>query len=225
MRMHGPTWLILAIAAIALLSSVGQLLDFYTDWIWFGEVQFTSVFLTVLQAKILLGLLTGIAVFAVLYGNVALAWRLAPREILMVADDSLGLPSPEIVEPYLRRLALPASALLAFLAGWLGADRWELVLKALHATPFGIADPLFGQDVAFYVFRLPLWTSLYAWLTTVLVVSGLAVITVYFATRGIQISPAGLAIVPRARAHLLVLAALVLLLKAAGYRLAMFDLL
>jgi len=77
---------------------------------------------------------------------------------------------------------------LALFAGWPGTGRWELVLKALNPTPFGIRDPLFDQDVAFYVFRLPLWSSLYGWLMGVLVVSGLAVIAVYFCTRGIQVS-------------------------------------
>ena len=65
----------------------------------------------------------------------------------------------------------------------------ELVLKALYPTPFGIRDPLFDRDVAFYVFQLPLWSSLYSWLMTVLILSGLAVIAVYFSARGIQISP------------------------------------
>ena len=225
MRIHGPMWLILAVVAIALLTTASQILGFYADWLWFREVQFTSVFLTVLQAEILVGLVTGAVFFALLYGNVALAWRLAPRDVLMVVDDSLGLPRPEILEPYLRRLALPLSGSLALFAGWLGTDRWELVLKALHATPFGIRDPLFDRDVAFYVFQLPLWSSLYTWLMTVLILSGLAVIAVYFSARGIQISPRGVAISPRPRGHLLILAALLLLLKAVGYRLAMFDLL
>jgi uncharacterized protein len=219
------TWLILAIATMALLSTAGKILGFYADWLWFREVQFTSVFVTVLQTQVLLGVVTGVAFFLILYGNVTLAWRLARREALVVVDDAPGLPSPEILEPYLRRLTLPVSATLALLASWLGTDRWELVLKALNPTPFGIRDPLFDQDVAFYVFRLPLWSSLYSWLMTVLVLSGLAAIAVYFCTRGIQVSPRGVSISARARGHLLVLAALLLLLKAAGYRLAMFDLL
>jgi uncharacterized protein len=219
------TWLILAIATMALLSTAGKILGFYADWLWFREVQFTSVFVTVLQTQVLLGVVTGVAFFLILYGNVTLAWRLARREALVVVDDAPGLPSPEILEPYLRRLTLPVSATLALLASWLGTARWELVLKALNPTPFGIRDPLFDQDVAFYVFRLPLWSSLYSWLMTVLVLSGLAAIAVYFCTRGIQVSPRGVSISARARGHLLVLAALLLLLKAAGYRLAMFDLL
>lgn len=224
MRVSGLTWLI-AVATVALLSTAGQIVSFYTDWLWFREVQFTSVLVTILRTQILLGLVTGVAFFVILYGNVALAWRLAPRENLVVADDALGLPSPEILRPYLRRLTLPVSATLALLAGWLGTDRWELVLKALSPTPFGIRDPLFDQEVAFYVFRLPLWSSLYGWLMGVLILSGLATIAVSFCTRGIQVSSRGVSISRRTRGHLLSLAALLLLLKAAGYRLAMFGLL
>jgi uncharacterized protein len=225
MRFRGRLSLILIIAAIALLSTAGRILGLYTDWLWFREVQFTSVFVTVLRTEVLLGVVTGAAFFVILYGNVALARRLARRDVLVVADDALGLPSPEILEPALRRLALPVSVALALIAGWMGTGRWELVLKALHPTPFGIRDPLFDQEVAFYVFRLPLWTSLYGWLMWVLVLAGLAAITVYFCTRGIQVSPERLALARRARGHLLVLAALLLLLKATRYRLAMFDLL
>src|SRR5712692_6073788 len=224
-RVRGFTWFILGIATLALLSTAGRIVGVYTDWLWFREVQFTSVFVTVLRMQILLGMLTGVAFFVILYGNVTLARRFAPREVLVAADDALGLPSPEMLEPYLRRLALPLSVALALIAGWLGTDRWELVLKALNPTPFGIRDPLFDQDVAFYVFRLPLWTSLYGWLWGVLLLSGLAAIVVYFCTRGIQVSPGLVSISRRARGHLLALAALLLLLKAAGYRLSMFDLL
>ncbi len=225
MRIRGLTWLILGLATVVLLSTAGQIVGFYTDWLWFREVQFTSVFVTILRTQILLGLVTGVAFFVILYVNVTLAWRLAPRETLVVADDALGLPSPEVLEPYLRSLTLPASIVLALLAGWLGTDRWELVLKALNPTPFGIRDPLFDQDVAFYVFQLPLWSSLYGWLMGVLIFSGLATIAVSFCTRGIQVSPGRVSISRGAKGHLLALASLLLLLKAAGYRLAMFDLL
>ena len=225
MRVHRFTWLGLGIAALALLTTAGQIVGFYTDWLWFREVQFTSVFVTMLQAQVLVGVVTGALFFLILYGNVMVARQLAPRDVLVAIDDVAGLPSPEILDPYLRRLAFPLSVLIALLAGWLGTNRWELVLKALNLTPFGVRDPLFDQDVAFYVFRLPLWNSLYGWLMGSLAISGLAVTVVYFCARGIQLSPSGVSISRRARGHLLVLAALLFLLKAAGYRLAMFDLL
>ena len=209
-QVGGLTWLFLALATLALLSTVGQIVGFYTDWLWFHEVQFTSVFFTVLQTQIFLGVVTGAVFFLILYGNVILARRLASRDVLVAVDDAAGLPSPEVLDPLLRRLAFPLSVMIALFVGWLGTDRWELVLKALNPTPFGVRDPLFDQDVAFYVFRLPLWTSLYRWLMGSLIVSGLAAIVVHFCTRGIQISPTGISISRRARGHLLVLAALLL---------------
>src|SRR5256712_9828414 len=68
-------------------------------------------------------------------------------------------------------------------------------------------------------------TLSYSWLMWVLVLSGLATIVAYFCTRGIQVSPGLVSISRRARGHLLALAALLFLLKAAGYRLAMYELL
>jgi len=224
MRLRG-LFLLIPVVAIVLLSTASQILGLYTDWLWFREVQFTSVFFTVLRTQFILGAVTAAAFFLVLYINVFLAWRLAPREGLVVVDDALGLPGPEVLEPYIRRLALPVSLVLALLVGWAGTGRWELVLRALNPTPFGIQDPLFDRDVAFYVFQLPLWNSLYGWLMRALVFSGLAAVTVYLCTRGIGVSSRGLVVARRARGHLLVLAALVFLLKAIGYRLAMFDLL
>jgi hypothetical protein len=224
-RVRGLTWLFLVLAGLVLLSTGDQIVGFYTDWLWFHEVQFTSVFVTVLQAQILLGVVTGAAFFLIFYGNVILARRLASRDVLVAVEDTTGLPSPEVLDPYLRRLALPLSVLVALFVGWLGTDRWELALKALNPTPFGVRDPLFGQDVAFYVFRLPLWNSLYHWLMGSVIVSGLAATAVHFCTRGLQISPTGVSISRRARGHLLGLAAFLLALKAAGYRLTMFGLL
>ncbi len=127
--------------------------------------------------------------------------------------------------PLLHRLALPVSLLLTLLVGWRGTGHWALVLKALHATPFGFRDPLFDQDVAFYVFRLPLWNALHGWGMGVLFLASLLVIVVYLGTRSIQATPGGLTMARQARGHLLALASLLLLLKAVGYRLSMFDLL
>jgi uncharacterized membrane protein (UPF0182 family) len=109
----------------------------YTDWLWFREVQFTSVFVTVLQTQVLLGVVTGAAFFLILYGNVTLARRLATREALVVTDDLPELPSPEILQPYLSRLTLPVSITLALFAGWLGTQRGAtfLDLLALRRSP------------------------------------------------------------------------------------------
>lgn len=225
MSRRGALLWVLGIALVVLLNTAGRLLGLYVDWYWFQEVRLTSVFLTILRTQVLLGAVSGAACFALLYGNVTLARWLAPRHALVAVDEMLTLPSPVLLVLTLRRLALPVSLLLALLVGWMTAGRWELVLKAWHATPFGLRDPLFDRDVAFYVFQLPLWNALYGWLIAVLCLTGVAVVVVCLCTRSIRVAPDGLTFTRQARGHLLVLAALLLLLKAVGYRLSMFDLL
>ncbi len=47
--------LLIPVVGIVLRSTAGRILGLYIDWLWFREVQFTSVFLTVLRTQILLG--------------------------------------------------------------------------------------------------------------------------------------------------------------------------
>jgi uncharacterized membrane protein (UPF0182 family) len=196
----------------------------YTDWLWFNEVGFAAVFVSVLKSQIALGLIFTLGFFLVLYTNAAGARRLGPRDVLVVVDDSLGLPSQEILEPYLRALILPASAVLALIAGWGAAGKWDLFLRALNSVPFGTSDPIFGQDLGFYIFWLPVLKYLYGEGMIALALAVLASAAVYVCNRGLGISPRGPWLSPGARRHLLALAGLLLVLKAYGYRLDMYDL-
>jgi len=215
----------LVLVAVVILASAGGLIRLYTDWLWFQEVGFAAVFATVLQTQVALGLVFGFVFLLVVYSNAVLARRLAPRDVLLVVDDSLGLPSQEILEPYLRTLILPVSLVLALIAGWGAAGKWDLFLRALNSVPFGTSDPLFGQDIGFYVFWLPVLRYLYGEGMIALALAVLAAAGVYLCNRGLRISPRGPWLSPGARRHLLALAGLILLLKAYGYRLDIYDLL
>ena len=46
-----------------------QVLELYTDWLWFDEVGFSGVFSTILWTKTLLSAAAGIVAFLVLYLN------------------------------------------------------------------------------------------------------------------------------------------------------------
>ncbi|MGH7408412.1 MAG: UPF0182 family protein, partial [Candidatus Methylomirabilales bacterium] len=58
--------LLLLVAAAFLLST--QAISLLTDWLWFGEVGYRGVFLRILTAKAMLGLLLGSVFFAAVYG-------------------------------------------------------------------------------------------------------------------------------------------------------------
>jgi uncharacterized protein len=59
------------------------------------------------------------------------------------------------------------------------SGHWLTVLQFLQAEPFGTVDPLFRQDIGFYLFKLPFAELVYFWVNSVLLASSLAVVLVY----------------------------------------------
>jgi hypothetical protein len=206
------------------LNLLGQALPLYTDYLWFQEVKFPSVFTTILWYKIALGVAGGLIFALVVYLNVRLAARPRTDDVLTELEDPLGLPSRLVIEPLFRRFLLPGAIILGILAGMQAAGQWETVLRFLNGQPFNVQDPLFGRDIGFYVFRLPLLETLYSWSLVTLAISLLLAAATYVLHRGIQITPRGPAAAPYARAHLLILGALLLIVKAGGYYLDTYHL-
>jgi uncharacterized membrane protein (UPF0182 family) len=151
------------LVVFVLLNVAGQVLPLYTDYLWFQEVKLVSVFTTILGLKLLLGIAGGLLVALFLYLNVWLAARPTSGDVLVELEDPLGLPSRLVIEPLVRKFLLPGSLVLGFLAAMQAASEWETVLRFLNAQPFNATDPLFGRDISFYVFRLPLLETLYGW--------------------------------------------------------------
>ncbi|MEG4305857.1 UPF0182 family protein [Microcoleus sp. D3_18a_C4] len=64
---------------------------------------------------------------------------------------------------WLRAIAL----FLSLAIGLIAASRWTNVLQYFHPTNFNTIDPLFNQNISFYVFILPILDLLGFWLTVV----------------------------------------------------------
>ncbi len=203
----------------------GQAISLYTDWLWFQEVGYTEIFTTTLTLKLALALVFGGLFSLLLYFNIKLAAH-APRNIrFLEQENAIELPSPELVDPLLQRLLLPVVILMGFFAGPQAAGQWKSLLLFFNSVPFGIEDPVFGHDISFYVFSLPVLTALYGWLTFSLGLTLLAAAFTYLLYRGVQYGPRGLFLSERARSHLLCLLAVFLLVKAGGYYLDTFEIL
>ncbi len=210
---------------LVLLSLGGQVIPLYTDYLWFQEVKLASVFTTMLWIKVALFFAAGLLFAALVYVNVYLAARATASDVLVELEDPFGLPSRLVIEPLFRRFLLPGVLVLGFLAGSQATGQWETFLKFFNAQPFDVQDPLFGRDIGFYVFRLPVLETLYTWAMTALGLTLLLVLATAVLHRGIQVSPRGPRVTGRARAHLLTLGALILVGKAGGYYLDTYDLL
>ncbi|WP_392531687.1 UPF0182 family protein [Nostoc sp. C117] len=63
--------------------------------------------------------------------------------------------------------------------GFILFQHWAKILQYLHPTPFNYSEPLFGQDISFYIFSLPLWELLELWLMGLFLYGFLAVTLTY----------------------------------------------
>lgn len=211
-------------AVLLLFLFLSRATSLYTDWLWFHEVGFSRVFTTILTFELILGIVFGGLFALLLYLNVKLASR-ASGYADIVEQSVIELPSPDVVDPLLRRLLLPAAIVLGLFAASHAAGHWKSFLLFLNWVPFGLEDPVFNRDIGFYVFRLPAITALYNWLNFTLGLTLLATASTYFVYRGVLYTPQAISLTNRARTHLFILIAAILLVKAGGYLLDTFELL
>ena len=138
--------------------SFRQGITLYVDWLWFQEVGYTQLFTTSLGYKLTLGILSGGLLAALLYLNLKIA-AVAPTGFQFSrADNIIELPP---TDPLFRRLLLPRSIFLGLLPAPQGAENWERLPLFLNPISFDLSDPLFGYDISFYVFRLPMYQAAY----------------------------------------------------------------
>jgi len=214
-------WLLLG---FIILAGAGQAVPLYTDWLWYVEVGFTQVFTTVLSLRGWLFLGAGGAVFIFVYGNLWLAARTAAPDVLWELDDQLGLPGRAVLEPLIRKLLLPVIAVIGILSGLRASASWDMVLGYINRSAFGATDPLFGRDIGFFVFELPLWRFLYSGAMTLVLGTLLLSVATYVLLRSLVLTAQGPRLAAGARTHLLALGALLLVLRALGFWLDRYEL-
>lgn len=198
---------------------------FYTDYLWFAEVGQSRVLVIRVVARLVTGLVMGLAAAAFAWANVALARRLAPRTVVavpMVEDwyrpvEEWFRNARQAVEPVIAWLLAGAILLVGLIEGAAGSSAWSLILRYANKGPFGEADPLFGQDISVYVFDLPLWRFLQEWLLGALVLAGILTVVVHFLDGAIRWWSGGERFSPHVKAHVSVLLALIALDMGWGY--------
>jgi uncharacterized membrane protein (UPF0182 family) len=102
--------------------------------------------------------------------------------------------------------------------------KWQTLLLWRNRVPFGDTDAQFHRDIGYYTFTLPMQRLLFGWLLFTLLATLLATGAAWYLRGGIRPRLAGRRVSAAAHAHLSLLLALVLLLKAWGYRLDQFSL-
>jgi len=178
------------IPLLVLLLGVPALVDFYTDWLWFGETGYRQVFLRSLATKAALGGVVSVLLFVILFANARVARRRLGRYGFTVPTAE-GSRTIVVEAKSLKLLLYIGTMLAALLVGAYASSRWQDWLLYQYATPFGKQDPILVKDVGFYVFQLPFLQFVQGLLKTGLVLTIAVVAAVYLMTGAIGLNVSG----------------------------------
>ncbi len=215
----------LIIVAAILFIAVLALVRPWTEWIWFSNLGYGVVFANILLARLKLVAVFGGGFLLIVGLNLRLAWRIAPPPQSHYEFDE-GLAEKL---GYAARFGIAAMFLIALLVVtfFVSTDawtRWDDYLKFANATAFGKTEPVFNKDIGFYIFRLPFVLYVYRWLMFALAASLVGVAVFHYMNRAIEFFADIPRFAPGVKSHLSILLALILALKAFGYRLQAYGL-
>ncbi len=212
------------LGTVALLFVIAtQFSDLYIDWLWFKELGYGTVFTTVLSTKVILAVLATVLTAGFVFWNI---W-IAKESLYDLPPEALEYPYDQLIKPrYVFWLSLAASLGLGWLIGMSFSSHWITILQFKEQVPFGQIDPIFGKDLAFYIFSLPFFNLIYQTLATIIFLTMLGIGALYFFTGSVGSSVTGnFNIHPKAYSHLSRLFAGFVFLKAWNYLLSTYKLL
>jgi uncharacterized protein len=182
--------LLAAIVLVAGLLVLGLAGDFLVDLLWFREVGYGEVFWTVLAAKsavfavpftgsmLVLGA-SGLAAFRLAVGRSP--WQPAPFDWQSLPPatlpDALALVRSHVPR---RALVVVVAAIVAAVIAAAEVPNWDVFLRALYHVPYGQTDPLYGNDVGFYLFVLPAYVAVKNWLFATLLLAAAVAAAAYW---------------------------------------------
>ena len=169
-----------------LFLSASGIAQLYTDWLWFDNVGFASVWSKLISTQIVLAVVFTLSFFALLWTNLYMADRMAPPLRLEGPEDDLIERYHQLVGPHAGKLRIAIAAFFAGFAGLQTSRQWETWVLFRNGGDFGFADPLFGKDAGFYVFRLPFWTFLIDWFFAALVFTLILTTIAHYMNGGIR---------------------------------------
>ncbi|MEV0849447.1 UPF0182 family protein [Streptomyces sp. NPDC049954] len=211
---------VLAVLVMAFVMFSG----FWTDWLWYRSVDYSSVFTKTLWTKIGLFFVFGLLMAAAVGVNIWLAHRLRPPLSAMSMEQQNLDRYRMGIAPYKKWLLFGIIALVGLISGASAAGQWRTWLMWVNGQPFHQKDPQFHLDVSFYAFDLPWYRFLLGFGFAAVVLSVIASLLTHYLYGGLRITSPGARATKAATGHLSVLLGVFVSLKAVAYWLDRYGL-
>lgn len=213
------------VAALLLLAIFGRSgAVFYTDALWFGSLGQADVFWTRILAILAVRVVTGAVGAALILLNLWYVLRQLGPVHLRRRYGNL-----EIAEQVPRSYLITGAVLVSILAGWwlsslqFGGNAAVALLAWLRADAWGVSDPLFGHDLSFYIFALPVYIRLLEFLLIIAIWSVLLVGVGYALVGAVRVRGTRWEVDDRPRLHFAILVAGMLIIFGLRYLLGRYE--
>jgi len=211
---------VLAVLGMAFTMFAG----FWTDWLWYRSVNYSSVFTTTLWTKIGLFFVFGLLMALAVGFNIWLAHRLRPPLSAMSMEQQSLDRYRMGIAPYKKWLLLGITSLVGLIAGASASGQWRTWLMWVNGVPFHQKDPQFHLDVSFYAFDLPWYRFLLGFGFAAAILSVIAAALTHYLYGGLRVTSPGARATAAATGHLSVLLGIFVALKAVAYWLDRYGL-
>jgi uncharacterized protein len=218
-------WIIgVVVVLVVLLFSLRGLAGFYTDYLWFDSLGQGATWSSLLAARVAPALVFTVVFFVIMFVNLVIADRLAPKYRAMGPEDELIARYQQVAGPYAMRIRIGVSLFFALIAGIGVSSQWKQWVLFTHYESFDRVDPQFHKNVGFYVFQLPFLKFIAEWLFAGLVIVLIVTAVEHYLNGGIRFQSPFQRVTPQVKAHLSVILAVMALVKTAQYYLGRFEL-
>jgi uncharacterized membrane protein (UPF0182 family) len=210
---------------VVVLLGGSRVVDFYVDFLWFGEVGFRGVLTTVLFTRIVEFIVGGLLMGGAIALTLWIGYRFRPVFVPVAGPEDPIARYRTVIISRLKLFGIGIPVAVGIIAGLAAQGDWQTVQMFLNSTPFNQTDPEFGYDISFYAFELPFLRLLLNWLFVIVAISFIVAVITHYVFGGIRLSGRSGQVSAAARAQLAILAGVFVLLKAVAYYLDRFELL
>jgi hypothetical protein len=198
----------------------------YTDWLFFQEVGFEAIFTKILSAEIVTGLAFGVVFCLFVAGNIFFASMVNIPAIDIIFMGQIKMPiEPTKFGRVFKVFGFAIALIGGIMSGVWGSSLWPPVLAFMNSVSTGRVDPIFNNDISFYLFKLPVYEILSGFTGFLIFFTILLVAGGYVVRGGVIFIGNGLSFVNGAKQHLTVLFFLFFIKLAFGFYLDRFELL
>ena len=157
-----------------IIVSLSRIVAFTINIKWFEEVGYLSVYLTkiVTVSKLM------VPVFIISYISIWIYYKTLRKSILRwqkLIEVNLK------IRKYESKIFIATNVIISlFLSYVFSSTYWNTILQYINATSFNIKDPIFHNDISFYIFKLPLIQALYGIFMFILILLVVIILLIYF---------------------------------------------